>query len=567
MPPASDPRLNVLSAVSPPPIPSPLEPAFDPLPPLGPNLKVLMVWPSFPPSFWGFEGVLEMIPERAMTPPLGLITVAALCPPAWQIRLIDHAFEELRQEDLEWADIVMVSAMHAQRADALTVLGRARELGRRTFVGGPWASTDPEAAMRVADHVMVGEAEEAFPGIAAALENGTAQALYRIVDKPDMTSSPVPRFDLLHRNKYTSMPIQFSRGCPFQCEFCDIITIYGRRPRAKTPKQVMRELDTLRELGWRNEVFIVDDNFIGNSAQALQLSRELIEWQKLHQQPFSFYTEASIDLASRPELMDAMVQANFMYVFIGIETPSADALKESRKFQNLRKNNVDQVRIIQESGLWVLAGFIVGFDSDDETIFDRQLEFINRTAIAWAMAGILMAPPTTALFDRMKREGRLIEDSQSITQFGLPNFRTVLPLPILLRGLCTLLNNLYQPDAFFERAYNSLKMWQPKATQKPPNLGMSYNLRVLFASIWRQGMRSNYRRSYWRFLYRMLSSFYRSPARLWLGFTTLLSAHHFVLYSKVVIKHLEQEIELVEQTAGKPVGRSADGLVGIEAVG
>jgi radical SAM superfamily enzyme YgiQ (UPF0313 family) len=567
MPSVADSRLNVLPAGSAPPITLPLEPAFDPLPPLGPNLKVLMVWPSFPPSFWGFEGVLEMIPERAMTPPLGLITVAALCPATWQIRLIDHAFEELRQEDLEWADLVMVSAMHAQRADALTTLARARELGRRTFVGGPWASTDPEAAMRVADHVMVGEAEEAFPSITAALENGTAQALYRIVDKPDMTNSPVPRFDLLHRNKYTSMPIQFSRGCPFQCEFCDIITIYGRRPRAKTPKQVMRELDTLRELGWRNEVFIVDDNFIGNSAQALQLSRELIEWQKLHQQPFSFYTEASIDLASRPELMDAMVQANFMYVFIGIETPSADALKESRKFQNLRKNNVDQVRIIQESGLWVLAGFIVGFDSDDETIFDRQLEFINRTAIAWAMAGILMAPPTTALFDRMKREGRLIEDSQSITQFGLPNFRTVLPLPILLRGLCSLLNNLYQPDAFFERAYNSLKMWQPKPTQKPPNLGMGYNLRVLFASIWRQGMRSNYRRSYWRFLYRMLSSFYRSPARLWLGFTTLLSAHHFVLYSKVVIKHLEHEIELVEQTAGKPLGRAADELVQIEAVG
>jgi radical SAM superfamily enzyme YgiQ (UPF0313 family) len=567
MPSVADSRLNVLPAGSPPPITLPLEPTFDSLPPLGPNLKVLMVWPSFPPSFWGFEGVLEMIPERAMTPPLGLITVAALCPATWQIRLIDHAFEELRQEDLEWADLVMVSAMHAQRADALTTLARARELGRRTFVGGPWASTDPEAAMRAADHVMVGEAEEAFPSITAALENGTAQALYRIVDKPDMTTSPVPRFDLLHRNKYTSMPIQFSRGCPFQCEFCDIITIYGRRPRAKTPKQVMRELDTLRELGWRNEVFIVDDNFIGNSAQALQLSRELIEWQKLHQQPFSFYTEASIDLASRPELMDAMVQANFMYVFIGIETPSAEALKESRKFQNLRKNNVEQVRIIQESGLWVLAGFIVGFDSDDETIFDRQLEFINRTAIAWAMAGILMAPPTTALFDRMKREGRLIEDSQSITQFGLPNFRTVLPLPVLLRGLCTLLNNLYQPDAFFERAYNSLKMWQPKPTQKPPNLGMGYNLRVLFASIWRQGMLSNYRRSYWRFLYRMLSSFYRSPARLWLGFTTLLSAHHFVLYSKVVIKHLEHEIELVEQTAGKPLGRAADELVQIEAVG
>ena len=185
------------------------------------------------------------------------------------------------------------------------------------------------------------------------------------------------------------MPIQFSRGCPFQCEFCDIITIYGRRPRAKTPAQVIRELEVLRGLGWRNEVFIVDDNFIGNHHQALALSRELAAWQKLHHQPFSFYTEASIDLAARPELMDAMVEANFMYVFIGIETPSAEALKESHKFQNLRKNNVEQVRIIQERGLWVLAGFIVGFDSDDETIFARQLEFIDQTAIPWAMAGIL----------------------------------------------------------------------------------------------------------------------------------------------------------------------------------
>jgi radical SAM superfamily enzyme YgiQ (UPF0313 family) len=565
MPSLSDPRLNVLPNAPPsisslPVLVSAPEPASVPytsLPALGSNIKVLMVWPSFPPSFWGFEGVLQMIPERAMTPPLGLITVAALCPATWQIRLIDHAFEELRDEDLKWADLVMVSAMHAQRADALTILSRARNLNRRTFVGGPWASTDPEAALRAADHVMVGEAEEAFPGIAAALENGTAQALYRIVDKPDMTRSPVPRFDLLHRDKYTSMPIQFSRGCPFQCEFCDIITIYGRRPRAKTPTQVIRELDVLRKLGWRNEVFIVDDNFIGNHAQALQLSRELIEWQKLHQQPFSFYTEASIDLASRPELMDAMVEANFMYVFIGIETPSAEALKESRKFQNLRKNNVEQVRIIQEKGLWVLAGFIVGFDSDDETIFARQLEFIDLTAIAWAMAGILMAPPTTALFDRMKREGRLIEDSQSIMQFGLPNFRTVLPLPILLRGLCTLLDGLYKPDAFFERAYNSLKVWQPKATQKPPNLGMYYNLRVLFSSMWRQGLASNYRRSYWRFLYRMVSSCWRSPAKLWLGFTVLLSAHHFVLYSKVVIKHLEEEADLVEQSERRTVGNAA----------
>src|SRR5882757_4969705 len=256
---------------------SPVAPAA--LPPLGRNIRVLMIWPRFPSSFWGFEGVLEMLPEAAMTPPLGLITVAALCPKSWTIRLMDQCFEEIRDEDLLAADLVMISAMHAQRFHARDILARARELGRRTFVGGPWASSDPDSVLQYADHVMVGEAEEAFAGIATALEQGTAQRLYRIVDKPDMTSSPVPRYDLLRLDKYTSMPVQFSRGCPFQCEFCDIITIYGRKPRMKTPAQLTVELDTLRRLGWRNEVFIVDDNFIGNYRQALQLARDLAVWQ------------------------------------------------------------------------------------------------------------------------------------------------------------------------------------------------------------------------------------------------------------------------------------------------
>jgi hypothetical protein len=236
-----------------------------------------------------------MIPEKAMTPPLGMITVAALCPASWTIRLIDHSFDELSDEDLRWADLVMISAMHAQRLDAIGVLGRAKALDRRTFVGGPWASTEPDVVLKHADHVFVGEAEEAFAAIAIALEDGTAQRLYKVIDKPDMTNSPVPRFDLLKLNKYTSMPVQFSRGCPFQCEFCDIITIYGRKPRAKEPAQVIRELDTLRALGWKNEVFIVDDNFIGNHHKALALSRELGAWQVEHNHPFSIYTEASID--------------------------------------------------------------------------------------------------------------------------------------------------------------------------------------------------------------------------------------------------------------------------------
>jgi radical SAM superfamily enzyme YgiQ (UPF0313 family) len=520
-------------------------------PPLGSNLKALMVWPRFPASFWGFEGVLEMIPEKAMTPPLGLITVAALCPSTWNIRLMDHAFEELRDEDLLWADLVMVSAMHAQRADAIEILSRARALGRRTFIGGPWASSEPDLLQLEADHVLAGEAEEVFAGIALALERGTARSVYRVIDKPDMSKSPAPRFDLLRRNMYTSMPVQFSRGCPFQCDFCDIITIYGRKPRSKSPAQLIGELDILRELGWRNEVFIVDDNFIGNSQNALQLTRELVAWQKRHQYPVSLYTEASIDLADKPELLAAMVEANFMYVFIGIESPSGEALKGSKKFQNLRRDNAAQIRLIQESGLWVLGGFIVGFDSDDEGIFDRQLEFIDRTAIAWAMAGMLQAPPTTPLYDRMRKEGRLIEDSQGTSNFSAPNFRTMLPLPVLLRGLSSLLDGLYQPESFFKRAFRSLEVWRPRA-QKPPDLPLLYTLRVWFASMWKQGICSSYRFAYWRFLWLMLRNWAFQPAKLWLGFMVLLSAHHFLIYARLVAEELERECRALEDAQAQP---------------
>jgi radical SAM superfamily enzyme YgiQ (UPF0313 family) len=515
-------------------------------PPLGPNLKVLMVWPRFPPSFWGIEGMFEIIPEKSSMPPLGLITVAALCPATWEIRLLDHAFEELRDEDLQRADLVMVSAMYAQRADARSILARARALGRRTFIGGPWASSEPESVLPEADHVLVGEAEDVFAGIALALEQGTAQRLYRVADKPDMTSSPTPRYDLLRLDAYVSMPVQFSRGCPFQCEFCDIITIYGRRPRAKSNAQVMEELDLLRRLGWHSEVFIVDDNFIGNSKLALQLAKDLAPWQERNGHPFVFFTEASIDLADRPELMAAMAAANFAYVFIGIESPSSDALKETHKFQNLRKDSLTQIRVIQEAGLWVLGGFIVGFDSDDETIFDRQLEFIDRAGVAWAMAGVLQAPPTTPLYDRMKRDGRLIEDSGATTNFGAPNFRTILPLPVLLGGLGQLLSGLYQPESFFRRAFRSLDLWQPSLALHPPKMGWSYDLHVLVRSMWLQGVKSDYRAAYWQFLLLIVRKWRRQPAKLWLGFNVLLSAHHFLNYARQVVEELEQECQALE---------------------
>lgn len=499
--------------------------------PLGSVIRALMVWPRFPPSFWGFEGLLEITPESAIMPPLGLITIAALCPERWQIRLVDRAFEELKDDDLEWANLVMVSAMYAQREDAFRTLERARALGKRTIIGGPYASSQPEALAQLADHVVAGEPDDVFGQIAGDLELGAAKAIYRITEKPDLRNTPPPRFDLLNLSRYTSMSVQFSRGCPFQCEFCDIITIYGRRPRTKSPAQLIAELDLLRQAGWNKQVFIVDDNFIGNHRKALELAEALAVWQERYRHPFIFHTEASIDLAQRPALIDAMVKANFLYVFIGVETPSLQSLQQIKKFQNLRCDQLESIRYIQLRGLWVTAGFIVGFDSDEADVFDRQMEFIERAAIPWAMVGILQAPPATALFDRLLREGRLILESAATTNFSPPNFHTVMPLADLLGGMRRLLLGIYPPERFYERAWRSLAGWRPRKVQHAPPVGALYKIRIVLRSLWIQGVRAPYRAVYWRFLVRLLARWGRDRRKLWLGFVVLMSGHHFVAYA------------------------------------
>jgi radical SAM superfamily enzyme YgiQ (UPF0313 family) len=511
-------------------------------PPLGPALKVLMIWPKIPESFWGFQGMLALIPEKTSMPPLGLLTVAALCPKNWTLRLIDQALEDVTDADILWADLVMVSGMHVQELEVRQTLTRARRLGRRTMVGGPYASSEPKVLLNFADHVVVGEPDEVFGDIAADLENGCARRLYVIEDKPDVSKTPVPRFDLLDIKSYGSMSVQFSRGCPFQCEFCDIITIYGRKPRAKQPQQLMAELDALLDLGWRKQVFIVDDNFIGNHKRALELARGLEGWQKDRDYPVLFYTEASMDLAQRPELMEAMVKANFFYVFVGIESPSKEALIEAKKFQNLRHDPLESIRLIQSNGLWVTGGFIIGFDSDTADIFERQEEFIESAAIPWAMAGFLQAPPTTPLYDRMLKEGRLYPDSPSNTNFDPPNFRTLLPLPFLLKGYRETLLNLYSPKAFYERAYRSLLIWKTSTLQKATRYGFRYNFEVVLRSIWSQGVFSSYRLAYWKFLFRLLGRWAFDPAKLWLGYTLLLSGHHFIHYSGSVVAELNSAL-------------------------
>jgi len=512
-------------------------------PPLGPVPKVLMIWPRFPPSFWSMDGVLDLVPIKTDQPPLGLLTVAALCPKTWVIRLIDRSFEDLLDADILWADLVMVSGMRVQKDDMRETLLRARALGKRTIIGGPLASSEPELLLPLADHVVVGEPDEVFSGIAADLERGSAKRLYDIKDKPDISKTPLPRFDLLKIGNYASMAVQFSRGCPFQCEFCDIITIYGRKPRTKRPSQLLAEFDALYELGWRDQVLIVDDNFIGNHKLALEMVRELEKWQIAHCFPMLLYTEASIDLAQKTELIKAMVKANFFYVFIGIESPSPQAQTEAKKYQNLRRDLLESVRFIQSEGLWVTAGFIIGFDSDTEEIFELQREFIEAAAIPWAMAGLLQAPPTTPLFDRMMKEGRIIMDTTATSNFDPPNFRTILPLPVLLEGYRKLLTSIYAPGTFYDRCYRSLQVWKPRPPQKPPEIPLTIAPGIVFRSIFHQGIMGSYRKAYWKFLWRLVAHCSFDSSKFSMGFAMLLSGHHFIHYVRKLAIQLDSALD------------------------
>jgi len=512
-------------------------PAF---PALGKRIKVLMVWPKIPDSFWTFTGMMRLLPEKVVMPPLGLITVAALCPKGWEIRLIDQGVEDLSDADILWADLVIVSGMRVQREGFEEVLARAHNLGRRTMVGGPYASGDPELMLKWADHVVAGEPDEVFDVIAKDLEEGSARRLYRIEHKPDLTKTPVARFDLLKTDLYATMAIQFSRGCPFQCDFCDIIQLYGRKPRTKLPQQIMAELDTLLKLGWKKQVFIVDDNFIGNHRLALELAQELEKWQQAHGYPLAFYTEASMDLARHLALIEAMVKANFLHVFVGIESASKESLVEAKKLQNLSLDPIEAIKILQRGGLWVTGGFILGFDSDAEDIFEQQINFIERAAIPWALVNFLHALPQTALHARMQREGRLIEDNISSRDGTAPNFRTILPPEVLLRGFQKTLTSIYDPTRFYERAWRSLQAWQTRNCQRPAHQPSLLDIaKIMLRSIWYQGLRSSYRRPFWKYLLRLVTQCLANPAKIWIGVTVLISGNHFIPYAREVVQRVE----------------------------
>ena len=434
--------------------------------------NALLVYPEQPPTFWGAEYALEMSGIKAVFPPLGLLTVAAMFPPHYAFRVVDMNVTALQDADLAWADLVFTSTMITHHLSLQAVIERCNDAGVPVVAGGPHPTTFHEDIAGV-DHFVLGEVEEIFAGFLRDLEEGTAKPLYRETGKPAVTGTPIPRFDLIDLKNYATMSVQFSRGCPFDCEFCDIIKLYGRVPRTKAPEQVVAELDSLYRLGWRGPVFLVDDNFIGNKRDAMNLLPAIAAWQKAKGYPFTLMTEASANLALLEELMDAMIEAGFDTVFVGIETPNPEALLKTKKQQNTSKTEENYlfsaVRKIQQHGMQVQGGFILGLDGDGEGVFDAQIEFIQQTGISMAPIYLLTALKGTDMYARMKAENRLLETPLGTNAMSL-NFRTEMDYETLIEGYKRVLATLYDPtlEKYFERCLTLFRHWKPAPHLRKP---------------------------------------------------------------------------------------------------
>ena len=482
-------------------------------------MKVLMVYPEFPDTFWSFKHALPFQGKRSAYPPLGLLTISAMLPANWERRLVDLNIRRLKDSELDWADVVFFSGMMVQGPSMKEHIERAKARGLRTVVGGPIASAQ-DPSISGADHVVEGEAEDLLAELAADLERGEAKPFYKSKLLPDLTKVPPPHLHLANLRRYSSMAVQFSRGCPFTCEFCDIIEIYGRRPRTKTPDQIIAELEQIYHLGWRGRVFLVDDNFIGNKKCVKALLPRLVEWMRDHKYPFSLITEASLNLAEDPELLQQMREAHFTSVFLGIETPVVESLKETTKFQNLRKNLLESVRSIQARGIEVMAGFIAGFDHDPKDVFDRQIPFIRDAAIPLSMVGLLNALPNTQLWRRLKAEGRLLKESLGNNKIADLNFIPKMDTQELIAGYRKILQTIYSPQEYFERA--SAFLSQLGTAARTP-LVFS-DMMAVARSLWRQGLLSNYRTEYWKFLAQTL---HRHRQHLDKAIALAIMGHHF----------------------------------------
>jgi radical SAM superfamily enzyme YgiQ (UPF0313 family) len=538
-------------------------------------MRVLLLYPLFPKSFWSFESTIELLGCKAMLPPLGLITVAAMLPKDWEFKLVDRNVRDVTPEEWEWAEMVMISAMIVQKPDLLAQIRRAKRHGKTVVIGGPYPTALPhECQVAEPDFLVLDEGEVTIPMFLAALERGEKRGVFRSNgDKPDVTQTPVPRFDLLQLDAYSEMSVQFSRGCPFLCEFCDIIVLYGRKPRTKAPKQILAELQCLYDLGWRRSVFVVDDNFIGNKKNVKHLLDELQPWMVEKGFPFSFATEASVDLAQDQELMDSMVACNFGAVFLGIETPDPESLKLTKKTQNNRDPLNESVARIARSGIRVMAGFIIGFDNEKEGAGQRIVDFVEETSIPTAVFSMLQALPDTGLFIRLAKEGRLLDTDGGgdINQTSLMNFTPTRPMKQIAEEYMEGFWRLYDPNKFLDRCFRHFMMLREAKFPKKPGWArkkMSWmNIRAMIIIFWRQGFLRCTRRKFWSHLREM----YRlNPGGVGSYLSTCAQSEHFLVFREQVKREIQSQLDnLTERTEArqaKPLLNRVGNLVGLPVI-
>ena len=482
-------------------------------------MKTLMIYPSFPDTFWSFKHALKFIHKKAAHPPLGLLTVAAMLPDQWPKRLIDMNVTKLTDKDLAWADVAFISAMAVQRESVSQTVARCKQAGLKVVAGGPLFTGESER-YKALDHLVLNEAELTLPPFLQDLQRGCPKHIYETSEYADTKTTPAPMWSLINLKHYASMSIQFSRGCPFNCDFCNVTALLGHRPRIKTAVQIIAELDGLYHLGWRGAIFFVDDNFIGNRKYLMTaLLPALIEWRK-NKEKISFNTEASVDLADNRQLMQMMVEAGFDSVFIGIETPDEAGLAECNKKQNKNRDLVESVKRIQHSGLQVQGGFIVGFDSDTPSIFQRQIDFIQKSGIVTAMVGLLQAPVGTKLYQRMKQEGRLAGLTSS-NDDGTTNIIPQMELKALCDGYKKIMCHIYAPKHYYERVKTFLQEYES------PKIEIRLDFQrcmAFFRSSIRLGIFGKERFQYWKLL---LWTLRKRPGLLPLAITFAIYGHHF----------------------------------------
>jgi len=496
-------------------------------------LKILLVYPQYPDTFWSFKHALKLTRKKALNTPLGILTIGAMLPTDWEKKAVDMNTTRLTDKDIEWADYVFVSAMMVQQRSAREVVDRCKKLDRKVVGGGPLFTMAYQAlGFDDVDHIILNEAEITLPLFLEDLEKGCARHVYQADQKADVTETPIPLFSLLDLGKYYMVTVQYSRGCPFDCEFCAITVLDGHKPRTKTKDQVLAELEAIYDLGYRGTVFIVDDNFIGNRKKLKQdVLPAIIQWMEEREYPFSFLTEVSMNLADDEELMQLMFDAGFNNVFVGIETPNEESLNECKKFANKNRDLVASVKKLQNHGFQVMGGFIVGFDSDPISIFQSQIDLIQRSGIVTAMVGMLMAPPGTKLWHRLKRENRLVDTGTGDNTDGSTNFIPEMDFNVLANGYKRILHGIYSPKQYYERIHTFLKEFRPnKRVAYSARLGTA-ELKALIKATFVLGIIDKAALYYWKLVF---SSLLKYPRFAGLTITMAVQGFHLrKIYEKV----------------------------------